>query len=108
MLKNEVKNEIASITNLATATALNVKINEVKNEIPNITNLATITTLTAVENKIPDHSKYITTPEFNKSTATHFNVTLAEANLASESDIANFLKKCDHKLKKLNELSEIV
>ena len=35
--------------------------------MPSITNLATTTTaLTAVENKIPDHSKYITTPEFNK------------------------------------------
>ena len=32
--------------------------------MPSITNLATTTTaLTAVENKIPDHSKYITTPE---------------------------------------------
>ena len=30
------------------------------------TNLATTAALTAVENKIPDHSKYVTTPEFNK------------------------------------------
>ena len=29
--KNEVKNEIPSITNLATTAALNAKINEVKN-----------------------------------------------------------------------------
>ena len=43
---NEVKNEIPSITDLATSTALNAN-----NKIPNITNLAT-TTLTAVENRI--------------------------------------------------------
>ena len=54
---NEAKNEILSITNLATTTALNAKINEIKNKIPNITNLATLATLTAVENKIPDQSK---------------------------------------------------
>ena len=38
---DEVKNEIPSITNLATTTALNGKINEVKNKVPGITNLAT-------------------------------------------------------------------
>ena len=31
-------------------------------------NLAPTNALTAVENKLPDHSKYITTPEFNKLT----------------------------------------
>ena len=39
--KNEVKNEIPNIANLATTTALNAKINQVKNKIPNIDNLAT-------------------------------------------------------------------
>ena len=48
----EVKNEIPSITDLATTTALNDKINEAKNKIPNITNLAATAGLTAVENKI--------------------------------------------------------
>ena len=57
------------LTNLATITALNAKINEIKNKISNITNLATNTALTSVETKIPDHSKYITTSEFNKLTA---------------------------------------
>ena len=42
--------------------------NEIKNKLPNITNLATTTAYAAVENKIPGHSKYITTPEFNKLT----------------------------------------
>ena len=115
---NEVKGEIPSITNLATTAALNAKINEVKGKIPNITNLATNTALTAVENKIPDvsnlvkktdydtkvneiekkitdhkHDKYITTPEFNKLTAENFAARLAQVNLVSKIDIANFAKK---------------
>ena len=51
--------EIPSITNLATATTVNVEINEVKNKITNITNLATTTALTAVENKIPNVSNVV-------------------------------------------------
>ena len=124
---NEVKGEIASITNLATTTALNAKINVVKGEIPNIINLATTTALTDVENKIPtvsnlvktsdyntkineieskfsadhDHAKYITTQTFNKLTSKHFTARLKLANLARKSDIANFVKKTnfDNKLK---------
>ena len=46
--------------------------NEAKNEKPGITNLATNTALTAVENKTPDHSKYTTSPEFNKLTTEGF------------------------------------
>ena len=101
----EVRNEMPKITNLATSTALNDKINEVENKIPNITNLATTTAVTAVENKIPDHSKYVTTPEFNKITAESFTARLAQANLASKNDIVNFLKKTDFydKLKTLNK-----
>ena len=38
---SEVKKEIVSKTNLATATAHNAKISEVKDKISNITNLAT-------------------------------------------------------------------
>ena len=59
MLKNEVKEEIPIITNLATTTAPNGKINEVKNKIPNIINLATIAALSAVENKIPNVSNSV-------------------------------------------------
>ena len=60
--------------------------------------------LTAVENKVPYHSKYITTLEFNKLTAETFTARLAQANLASKNDISNFLKKknFDDKLKTLN------
>ena len=101
----EVRNEMPKITNLATSTALNDKINEVENKIPNITNLATTTAVTAVENKIPDHSKYVTTPEFYKITAESFTARLAQANLASKNNIPNFLKKTDFydKLKTLNK-----
>ena len=100
---NEVKNKIPSIIKLATIAALNATINEVKNKIPNITNLATTTALAAVGNKTPDHSKYLTTPEFNKLTVEHFPTRLA--NLASKNDIANFVKKTDFddKLKNLNK-----
>ena len=51
--------EIPSITNLATAAAVNVEINQVKNKITNITNLATTTALIAVENKIPNVSNVV-------------------------------------------------
>ena len=73
-----------------------------KTKILNITNLATFTTFTAVENKIPDHSKYITTPEFNKFTAENFAARLTQANLAGKGNITNFVKMADFddKLKK--------
>ena len=102
---NKFKYEILSITTLATATALNAKINEVKNKIPTITLLANTTALTAVENKIRDHSKYIITPEFDKLKAEMCTARLAQANLASKIDIANFVKKTDfhNVLKNLNK-----
>ena len=102
---NKFKYEILSITTLATATALNAKINEVKNKIPTITLLANTTALTAVENKIRDHSKYIITPEFDKLKAEMCTARLAQANLASKIDIANFVKKTDfhNVLKYLNK-----
>ena len=90
---NEVKNGTPSITKLTRTVALNARINEVKNKLPNITNLATTTALTAVENEIPGHSKYITTPELNMLTAENIAARLAQANLASKNDIANFLKR---------------
>ena len=128
-IKN-TEDEISDITNLATNASLNAKINEVKGEIPSITNLAATAAPTTVENKIPgvtnlvkktdyntklneiekkvtdhDQDKYITTPEFNKLTAENFDARLAQANLASKRDIANFIKKIDFddKLKNLNK-----
>ena len=43
-----------------------------------------------VENKIP-HAKYITTQEFNNSTAEHFATRLKQANLVSKTDFDNKL-----------------
>ena len=102
----DIEDKIPDITNLATNTTLNAKMNKVKNEIPSITNLATTTALTAFENKIPDHSKYITTPEFNKLTAENFTARLKQANLATKGDISDFVKKTDFddKLKNLNKM----
>ena len=85
LLKKEIYNAkieiiediITDITDLTTNTTLNAKTNKVENEMPNITNLATITTALATdENKIPDHSKYITTREFNKLTTEKFCLLL--------------------------------
>ena len=42
-----------------------------------------------------DQDKYITTQEFVKLTSENFAAKLAQANLASENDIANFVKKAD-------------
>ena len=91
----DIEDKIPDITNLVTNASFNAKKYEVKNEAPSITNLATTTAFTAVENKIPDHSKYITTPEFNKVTANNFASRLAQVNLASKTDIANLVKKTD-------------
>ena len=70
-------------------------VNEVENKIPSVTNLATPNALTAIQNKIPDHSKYTTTAEFNKLTAEKFTAKLKQANLATKGDIADFIKKAN-------------
>ena len=41
------------------------------------------------------HDKYITTQELNKLTSENFTSILKQANLASKSDIANFVNKID-------------
>ena len=47
-----------------------------------------------------DHSiDHITTQEFNESTAENFAAWLAQANLASENDTDNFVKKTDLMIK---------
>ena len=65
------------------------------------------TKINETEKKITghDHDKYLTTLEFNKLTAETFAARLAQANLASNSDIATFVKKTDfdNKLKNLNK-----
>ena len=44
------------------------------------------TKIIEVENKIPNHDKYIITPEFNKLTAESFVASLKQANLVSKTD----------------------
>ena len=108
LLKKEIYNAkieiiedmIIDITDLTTNTTLNAKTNKVENEIRNITNLATITTALATdENKIPDHSKYSTTREFNKLTTEKFcfKITTNKFNKNKQNVIANFVKKTDFK-----------
>ena len=66
------------------------------------------TKINEIENKITAnhaHDKYITTQECNKLNAENFTASLAEANLGSKNDIANFVKETDfdNKLNNLNE-----
>ena len=93
---------------MAATTVPNAKINEVKNKIY-ITYLITAAAFTAVENKIyyntkigeienkvttdHDHDKCITIQEFNNLKSKTFTARLAQVKLASESDIANFVKE---------------
>ena len=50
-----------------------------------VTTTAHNTKISAVENKIPNHDKYVTTPEFNKLTAENFTARLKQANLVTKS-----------------------
>ena len=65
------------------------------------------TKINKIEKKITscNHDKYITTQEFNKLTSENFAARLAQANLASKTDITDFIQKRDFdgKLKKLNK-----
>ena len=65
--------------------------------------------ISEIQNKITaDHDldKYITAQEFNKLTSETFTASLAQSNLASKIDIANFVKKTDfdNKLKILQQI----
>ena len=62
-----------------TTTLLNTKINE-------------------VENKIPNHDKYITTPEFNKLTAENFTASLKQADLVNKTDFDKKLRSFNRKV----------
>ena len=42
-----------------------------------------------------DHDKNITTQVFNKLTSENFTARIKQVNLASTSDVANFIKKTD-------------
>ena len=49
------------------------------------------------ENKIPDHARYITTPEFNKLAAETFAARITEANLLSTTGFDNELIRFNRK-----------
>ena len=51
-----------------------------------------------------DHDKYLTIQGFNKLAAETFTERLVQANLGSNSNIANFVKKTDLNKNALNEL----
>ena len=59
------------------------------------------------ENKTSDHDHdtYITTTEFNELTGENFAARLKQKNLASKSDIANFVKGTDFISGKLENLT---
>ena len=98
MLKNEVKGKIPNITNLSTTGSLTA----VENKIPIVSDLVKKKTdyntkINEIEKKITDHNhdKHFTTPEVNKLISESFVARLKQANLASKSDIANFINKTD-------------
>ena len=97
---NDVKWEISSITNLATATALTV----VESKMPNVINLVRKTDyntkINETEKKITDHNldKYITTLEFNKLTAQKFAAALTHANLLTNTDFNYELINFNYKI----------
>ena len=83
---NAVENKISSVNNLVTD--YNTKINEIE------------------KNTDHDHDKYITTLEFNKLTSENIASRLKQKNVASLSDIANFVNKTDFDKKKKKMLRQ--
>ena len=64
------------------------------------------TTITQIEKKIIDHDhcKYIATQEFNKLTADNVAAKrLAQVNLVTKPDIADFVKETRNKLSDINK-----
>ena len=71
-------------------------------KIPDISGFVTTTVLNTkiaeVENEMPDHAKYVTTPEFNKFSGSIFNTKSKQAGLATNSDV-NAVLQCANKNK---------
>ena len=86
----DIEDKIPNISNLAINTTLNNKINRVKGEVSLITSLliAATAALKTIEIKIPDQSKYTTTPEFHELTE-----RVKQANLATKDNAADVGKK---------------
>ena len=65
-------------------------------------------TLLKLKIKINDfgHAKYITAQKFDKLTSEKFTASLAQINLASKNDIANFVKNTDFQNKLMCSLKK--
>ena len=85
--------KITDASDLVTTTTLNTKL--VKLRIPDTSSLVNTTILNTktseVEKKIPNHDKYITTPEFNKLTAESFPARIKQAGLVNKAVFDNKL-----------------
>ena len=87
-LSNVIKNDVAK------KTEYNELVKKVNNISTTVKKADCNTKIGEIEKKITvDHAKYITTQEFHKLTSENFAARLAQANLASKNDIANFVKK---------------
>ena len=75
-IKN-IEDKIPDISNLATKSNLNTKI---KNEIPSITGLATTSALTAVENKIPSISNLVKKTDYDTKLGENRMISLNRKN----------------------------
>ena len=55
------------------------------------------TKISEIEKKTTDndHHKYVTTQEFNKLTSENFAARLKQANLATKTDVDDFVEKAD-------------
>ena len=73
-----------------------------RNKVPNTNSLVSTTVLytkiSEVENQIPNHDKYITSPEFNKLTAENFTARLKQANLVTKTDFDKKLTSFNRKI----------
>ena len=117
----DIEPKIQDTSNLATKTNLTTEINKIENEIPSISNLATKTALAAVENKIPSITNlikktdyntkvteiekkladdYIKTSKFNKLASDIFNARLAQANIITKTDFNAKLSSLNRKITK--------
>ena len=101
----ELGNKIPEVSSLATKTALTA----VENKIPSVSSLMRKTgygtKVTEIEQKLPNHnhSKYITTPEFNTLAAHVFNAGLAPANLITKTTLMQNCQVLTEKLLQINQ-----
>ena len=117
--KTDLEKKIPDLTDFVKTT----KLTELENKIQDVSSLATRTAFIAVENKIPsvsslvkktdydtkvaeiekkladhNHSKYITTPDFNNLAASVFNARLARTNLITKTDFGAKLSSLNRKV----------